>query len=199
MAGGGSLAGVTMEARPAWGIFGGAFDPPHLGHLCVAALALATGELDRLLVVPTFDHPFGKRMAPWAERLAMARLAFAPLARVEVSSIEEALPRPSLTLQTVAALCEAHPRVRWRLVIGSDTLGDRAAWHRFDDVVRLAEPLVVGRTGHGASTSGLEVPDVSSTELRAALAAGRDVRGRLDPAVERYVRARGLYGAGPGG
>ncbi|MBN1774612.1 MAG: nicotinate-nicotinamide nucleotide adenylyltransferase [Deltaproteobacteria bacterium] len=184
-----------VESRPTWGIFGGAFDPPHLGHLCVAALALATGELDRLLVVPTFDHPFGKRMAPWGERLAMTRLAFAPLARVEVSSIEETLPRPSLTLQTVAALCEAHPAVRWRLVVGSDTLGDRPSWHRFDEVERLAEPLVIGRAGHEPEPSGLVVPDVSSTALREALAAGAEVRGRLDPAVERFIRARGLYGA----
>jgi nicotinate-nucleotide adenylyltransferase len=190
---------VIADPRPAWGIFGGAFDPPHLGHLCVAALALATGELDRLLVVPTFDHPFGKRMAPWSERLALVRLAFAPLARVEISTIEETLPRPSLTLHTVSALCEAHPQVRWRLVVGSDTLADRAAWHRFDDVVRLAEPLVVGRVGHAAGTAGLAVPDVSSSELREALARGADVRGQLDPAVERQIRARGLYGAGPRG
>jgi nicotinate-nucleotide adenylyltransferase len=189
---------VTDDPRQTWGIFGGAFDPPHLGHLCVAALALATGELDRLLVVPTFDHPFGKRMASWAERLAMTRLAFAPLARVEVSALEETLPRPSLTLHTVTALCEGHPEVRWRLVIGSDTLRDRAAWHRFDDVVRLAEPLVVGRAGHEPGAAGFAVPDISSTELRSALAEGRDVRGRLDPAVERFIRARRLYGAGPG-
>ncbi|NMC69752.1 MAG: nicotinate-nicotinamide nucleotide adenylyltransferase [Myxococcales bacterium] len=184
------------DAPPAWGFFGGAFDPPHLGHLCVAALALALGELDRLLVVPTFDHPFGKRMAPWPERLAMARLAFAPLARAEVSAIEETLPRPSLTLRTVAALCEAHPGVRWRLVVGSDTLRDRGAWHRFDEVARLAEPLVIGRAGHEPA-EGLAVPDVRSSEVREALAAGRDVRGRLAPAVERYIRARGLYGATP--
>ena len=190
---------MTVDPRPAWGIFGGAFDPPHLGHLCVAALALATGELDRLLVVPTYDHPFGKRMASWAERLAMARLAFAPLARVEISSIEETLPRPSLTFHTVTALCEAHTGVRWRLVIGSDTLRDRTAWHRFDDVARLAEPLVVGRAGHDAEAAGLAIPDVSSTELRSALAEGRDVRGRLDPAVERFIRGRGLYGAAPRG
>jgi len=189
---------VAREASPAWGFYGGAFDPPHLGHLCVAALALALGELDRLLVVPTFDHPFGKQMAPWAERLAMARLAFAPLARVEVSAIEETLPRPSLTLRTLRALCEAHPGVRWRLVVGSDTLRDRASWHRFDEVARMAEPLVIGRAGHEPA-EGLVVPDVRSTELREALAAGREVGGRLAPAVERHIRARGLYGAGPRG
>lgn len=185
---------MASDRRPCWGFFGGAFDPPHLGHLCVAALALAMGELDRLLVVPTFDHPFGKRMAPWPERLAMARLAFAPLARAEVSAIEETLPRPSLTLRTVAALCEAHPGVRWRLVIGSDTLRDRSSWHRFEELERLAEPLVIGRAGHEPAAEGPAVPDISSTAVREALAAGREVRGWLDPAVERFLRARGLYG-----
>lgn len=185
---------MTDDASPVWGLFGGAFDPPHVGHLCVAALALALGELDRLLVVPTFDHPFGKKMAPWADRLAMARLAFAPLGRAEVSGIEEMLPRPSLTLRTVAALREAHPGVRWRLVVGSDALRDRASWHGFDEVARLAEPLVIGRAGYEPA-EGLVIPDLRSSDLREALAAGRDVRGWLVPAVERYIRARGLYGA----
>jgi nicotinate-nucleotide adenylyltransferase len=189
---------MTDDARPCWGLLGGAFDPPHLGHLAVGALALAAGGLERLLAVPCFEHPFAKRMAPWEDRLAMARLAFAHLARAEVSAIESGLPRPSLTLRTLEALRAAHPHVRWRLVIGSDTRAERASWYRFDEVMRLAEPLVVGRSGHGAGDLDFAVPDVSSTEIRRRLAAAQDVRGWLDPAVLAYVQAHRLYGAGPG-
>jgi len=184
---------VDDVARPRWGIFGGAFDPPHLGHLAVAAVALAAGELERLLVVPCFEHPFGKQMAPWSDRLAMVRLAFAPLARVEVSEVEAELPRPSLTLNTVRTLCSGRPDVRWFLVVGSDTLKDRSSWHRFDDVVRLAEPLVIGRQGHDRGTIDFAIPDVSSSEIRRRLAAGEEHPGGLDPAVERYAAQHSLY------
>jgi nicotinate-nucleotide adenylyltransferase len=186
---------VATRERPVWGIFGGAFDPPHLGHVAVAAVALAAGDLRRLLVVPCFEHPFGKSMAPWKDRLAMARLAFAPLGpAVRVDPLEADLPHPSLTLVTVRALRAAHPRVRWRLVIGADTLRDRGAWHRFDEIAALAPPLVVGRAGHGHGDVGFPLPDLNSTEIRRALAAGKSVRGRLPAAVERYLRRRHLYG-----
>ncbi|MBI5500951.1 MAG: nicotinate-nicotinamide nucleotide adenylyltransferase [Deltaproteobacteria bacterium] len=186
---------MTSVPRPTWGLFGGAFDPPHLGHLAVAAVALATGPLDRLLVVPCFAHPLGKRMAPWDDRLALCRLAFSHLARVELSDIESRLPAPSLTLRTVEALAARHPGVTWRLVVGSDALADRSQWHRFDDIVRLAEPLVVGRAGHEAGADVFAVPDVSSSAIRSRLAGGLDVRGWLDPAVLRYALERGLYSA----
>ena len=189
---------MATDGLPRWGIFGGAFDPPHLGHLAAAAVALAAGQLDRLLVVPTFAHPFGKQMASWPDRLAMTRLAFAPLCRVEVSEIEAALPRPSLTFGTVEALCTAHPDVRWFLVVGSDTLRERSSWHRFDDIVDRAELLVIGRQGHERGAIDFAVPDVSSSAIRRALADGHDLHGWLDPAVERYVRERTLYGTGAG-
>ncbi len=186
---------MATDGPARWGIFGGAFDPPHLGHLAAAAVALAAGRLDKLLVVPTFAHPFGKQTAPWLDRLAMTRLAFAPLRRVEVSEIEAGLPRPSLTLGTVEALAAAHPEVRWVLVVGSDTLRERTSWHRFDDIIRRAELLVVGRQGYEHGSIDFALPDISSSDLRRALAAGEDLRGRLDPAVERYVREHGLYGS----
>ena len=191
-----SFRAVSTDPRPAWGLFGGAFDPPHLGHLAVAAVALAAGSLERLVVVPCFDHPLGKRMAPWEDRLAMCRLAFAHLARVEVSAIESELPSPSLTLRTVEEMAVRRPDVRWRIVIGSDTLADRSQWHRFDDIVRLAEPLVVGRAGHADGPGSFVVPDLSSSEIRRRLAAAADIRGWLDPAVLRHVTEKELYRGG---
>ena len=193
-----TLRSVSTDPRPAWGLFGGAFDPPHLGHLAVAAVALAAGALERLVVVPCFDHPLGKRMAPWEDRLAMCRLAFVHLARVDVSAIESELPSPSLTLRTLETLAARRPDVRWRLVIGSDTLADRSQWHRFDDIVRLAEPLVVGRAGHADGPGSFAVPDLSSSEIRSRLAASRDVRGWLDPAVLHHLIEKDLYRPGDG-
>jgi nicotinate-nucleotide adenylyltransferase len=177
-----------------WGILGGSFDPPHLGHLIVAAVAMARGRLDRLVVVPCFDHPFGKHPAPFADRMEMARRAFRVLTGTRVSDIESRLPRPSLTLRTVEALREAHPEVSvWRLVVGGDTVAERSSWHRFDEVAAKAEPLIVGRSGYPAAGIAFEVPDVNSTRIRAGLAAGEDVSAWLDPDVETYLRSRGLY------
>ncbi len=176
-----------------WGVFGGAFDPPHLGHLMAAASAIARGPLDRLLIVPTYEHPLGKTMAPWRDRVAMARIAFEPLDRAEVSEIESRLAAPSRTLATLRALRAEHPSVSWRLVVGADVLAQRDQWHRFDEVAAEAHVLPIGRAGHpGGATP--DVPDVNSTWLRRALAAGDDLRGWLDPKVEAYIRAAGLYG-----
>jgi len=177
-----------------WGLFGGSFDPPHVGHLMAGALALSRGDIDRLVVVPCFDHPFGKAMAPYEERLAMARMAFEPLARAEVSDIESRLERPSRTLFTLRALAAAHPGARWSLVVGADVPLERAQWHRFDDLIAEADLFVIGRAGRGGGASTPDVPDVSSTELRRRLAADEDLCGWLDARVERHIRSKGLYG-----
>lgn len=81
------------------GVLGGSFDPPHCGHVLLAAYALSVAPIDGVLVVPAFSHPFGKRMAPFAQRLEMARLAYGVLdpSRVKVNDLEASLAPPSYT------------------------------------------------------------------------------------------------------
>ena len=184
------------------GVFGGSFDPPHVGHVLLATWALSAGGIDRLIVVPTFAHVVGKKSAPFEDRVTMARAAFSILdpARVEVSRIEERLPPPSFTIHTLRALSEEHPGAAFRLLVGADVLGALPRWHDVEGIEAIAPLLVGGRSGHAASAEGRSVeadvpsfPEVSSTVIRARLAAGQDVRSLVPELVLTHLRARGLY------
>lgn len=174
-------------------IYGGSFDPPHIAHTLVCAYVLAAHRVDRLLVVPTVQHPFEKTLSPFAHRAHMCELAVRDLRRVEVSRIEEQLSAPSLTLHTLQALARLNPDAGLRLVIGSDLLPETHTWHRFDAISAIAPPIVVPRAGHDSGAGEPALPDISSTEVRRRLRAGESVHGLLDPEVEQYAREHGLY------
>jgi len=194
-------------ARSSVGLFGGSFNPPHLGHVLSIAYVLSAELVERVLVVPVFEHALGKNLAPFAERLAMARLAFEWLPRVEVSDIEQSLGTPSRTLSTVRALSAQHPDWDLRLLVGSDILGEIHQWHAFAEIERRAPPLVLPRPGAGDSSQPAPdtrlLPDISSTQVRARLAAwaatnAPEAAAEIEQLVPRpvlaYIRARGLYG-----
>lgn len=175
-------------------MLGGSFDPPHVAHVVLAVYVLSIGEVDEVLVVPVFEHAFGKRLAPFAERFRMCELAFGGLQGVRVSRVEEALPRPNRTLVTLQRLQRDEPGASFRLVLGSDVLADAAKWHAFDEVQRLAPPLVVTRPGHAEVGPSL-FPDISSTQLRQLFACGDTTAlAKLMPrAALDYALSRDLY------
>lgn len=176
------------------GVFGGAFDPPHIGHVMLPALLRARAWVDRVLVAPCADHPLGKKMAPFGQRLGWVRSAMRQHGGfVEVTDLERRLARehgpPSFTLRLLEAVAAAHPSSRVRLVIGSDIVqrGEVSRWHRWDEIERRFSPLVVPRAGY-ADAQRCALPEVSSTAVRDALAARDwDAVGALVPAavVER--------------
>ena len=174
-------------------VYGGSFDPPHVAHALVCAYVLAAHRVERVLVVPAAQHPFDKPLAPFEHRLRMCELAFAGLARVELSRIEQELAPPSLTLHTLEELRRRDPSRPLRLVIGSDLLSETPAWHRFDRICELAPPIVVQRAGHVTEPGQPALPAVSSTEVRRRLRTGESTEGLLAPAVAEYARAHGLY------
>jgi nicotinate-nucleotide adenylyltransferase len=182
-------------------LFGGSFDPPHVGHVLAVAYALAIGEFDRLLVVPVFAHPFDKPLTAFEHRVAMTRAAMAGISRVEVSTVEQTLPVPSLTLHTVQHLKSAHPSYQLRLIVGGDVIADRHKWFGFDELARLAPPFVLGRRGVDCAEAPPPLlPEVSSTHLRALLHESTGRRAdhpelsRLVPReVLRYIDVHGLY------
>ena len=175
-------------------IFGGSFNPPHVAHQMVCLYILEACSVDELWVIPTYRHPFAKSLIAFEDRFAMCELAMAALGpRVRVSRAEEELAQPtSRTLHTLNALRQRHADVAFRLVVGADILAERDKWYRWDEIERLAPPLVVGRRGY-PSQSGLELPDVSSTEVRARLAGGLDASDLVPSAVLAYITERGLY------
>ena len=177
-----------------FGVFGGSFDPPHLAHTLFASYALGAHALERVLVVPTYAHAFGKTLAPFEDRLRMCELAFADLPRVEVCSIERELPVPNLTLTLVQALQRRHPSAQLRLLIGADIVPETRAWHDFASIERVAPPIVVQRQGYAPTdATAPALPAISSSEVRRRLRQRESTTGLLHPAVDEYARARDLY------
>ena len=179
-------------------LFGGSFNPPHVAHQLAALYVLETAAVDGLWFVPAHEHAFGKPLVAFDDRLAMCELAAAALGpRVRVSDVERALGGRSLTLRTVRRLTELHPEHAFSLVIGSDLQGDVASWYGGDELARTIPFIVVGRPGTtsppAGSTPAITMPDVSSTAVRTALAAGRPVEGLVPRAVLDYIYRKGLY------
>jgi nicotinate-nucleotide adenylyltransferase len=181
-------------------IFGGSFNPPHVGHVLATTLVLSTREVDRVLVIPAYRHPFAKSLAPYEDRVAMCSQAMGWLPRVEISRVEEELGGESRTLRTIEHLQSAHPDWSMRLVMGADTFAESPKWYRFDLVQKIAPPIVLGRGG--VEAPGGEVPllpAISSTDVRARVEAGAwEALAELVPrSVLSHIRERGLYLAAP--
>jgi nicotinate-nucleotide adenylyltransferase len=181
-------------------VYGGSFDPPHVAHRLTADYVLSVGGFERVIVLPVHEHAFGKKLAPFEDRLELCRLCFEGLSGVEVSALEAELPSPNYTERTLARLLERHPDYEPRLVIGSDVLADTASWHDFPAVARLAPPFVVTRAGHERPELGPAVlPDVSSSHVRELLrrrdepAARAELDWLVPKRVLETVRARRLY------
>ncbi len=178
---------------PTWAIFGGSFDPPHVGHVMAATWVRSATDVDAVVVVPALEHPFGKPLAPFPHRRRMAELAFAPLTRVMVSDIEARLGGASYTVRTLEALLARHPGVTLRLVIGSDLVEQVPRWREGHRVPELAPLLVVGRGGHDDGERELVMPEVSSTAIRDRLREGKSVEGLVPRAVIDYLARYPLY------
>jgi nicotinate-nucleotide adenylyltransferase len=175
-------------------VFGGSFNPVHVAHVLAVAYVLATEEVDELLVVPCFVHPFAKQLAPFEDRFAMCEEALAWLPRTRVSRVEQLLGGESRTLRTLEHLAAQRPDDSFRLVVGADLLLEGKRWHGFGEVLHMARPIVLGRVGVETGPRPL-LPDVSSTAIREAIGAGRgdEVASLLPRGVARYIADKGLY------
>lgn len=189
-------------------LFGGSFDPPHVGHQLAALYVLETFPVDELWLVPVFRHVFDKRLTPFRHRLAMCQLLADSLGpRVHVSTIEEELGGPSYTLHMVQRLMQKHPSVEFSMVIGSDLLKERERWFGFPELAKLLPFLVLHRSGSDSDavvpvSSGdishhevLRLPEVSSTGCRAALSKGGRPTGWVCRRVLDYIEQHALYQA----
>jgi nicotinate-nucleotide adenylyltransferase len=193
--------GSTRGGLPVLGVFGGAFDPPHLGHAMVPAYLRLRGLVDRVLVVPCATHPLGKDLSPFSRRMALTRAAMVTHGEaVEVSDVEARLHAahggPSYTLRMLEAVARDHPGWAVRLVVGSDILGEVQRWHRWEEIERRFRPIVVPRTGH-APADACALPAVSSTQVRAWLGTLLGTDAEPQATAARATAAEGLEAAVP--
>lgn len=212
---------MTTPARRGW--LGGTFDPIHCGHLDVARAARAALTLDRVTLVPSRIPPHRPQpLASAADRAAMARLA-AREPWLEVSTIELDGDGPSYTATTMDRLAALGVDLRSLVVItGADAFVGILSWHRVNELLDRVTFAVVSRPGHPAPALRAALPalaprmvspdtwsssslpsivlvdaptaPVSSTVVRAAIAAGQSLTGLVPEAVEAYIAAHGLYG-----
>lgn len=187
------------------GIFGGTFDPPHVGHLVTAVNVRHALALDVVLLVVANDpwQKSGERhITPAADRLAMVEAAVGDVEGLEASDIELRRGGTSFTADTLAELGRRHPDVERFLVLGSDAAAGLPTWERSEEVRKGATIVVVTRPGaeQGAPPEGwswvsVETPrlEVSSTDLRARVLDGRPLDYLLPAAVIDCIEARGLY------
>lgn len=175
-------------------LFGGSFNPPHVAHQMVCLWVLEVCEVSEVWVVPTWRHAFSKELAPFEHRLAMCQRAMKSLgARVRVSTIEKDMARESSrTLETLQELGVRYPEHSFRIVIGADILSETHKWYRWDEVERIAPPIVVGRSGYD-SGAGFDLPRVSSTEIRTRLGRGDSASPLVPRTVMQYIAEHGLY------
>jgi nicotinate-nucleotide adenylyltransferase len=178
------------------GVFGGEFDPPHLGHLAVLRAARDQLHLDRVLVIPAGLPPHRAASdTPAATRLEMAEQAFGDEPGVEVSTIEIDRAGPSYTVDTLEQLAS---QGRLFLILGADQLAMLDSWHEPERIRELATLVAAPRDGRPVDPSDatpLEMSpvDLSSRGIREALAAGRPAEDALDPDVANLIQSRGLY------
>ena len=185
------------------GLFGGRFDPPHIGHLLAAQGALETLRLDRLLFLPSPTPPHKAAVAGPEARYDMTVLATADHPRFFTSRLELKRSGPSYTFDTVTEVRETHPQAQLFFITGADAYRDVHTWHRAEELVHSVNMVAVPRPGYTlealrAPFKGVQVLDtrlceVSSTEVRARLAARRSVRYLVPQAVESYLAKHHLY------
>ena len=189
---------------PRIGVFGGTFDPPHVGHLVAASDARHALGLDRVLLmvanVPWQKVAVRDVSAP-EDRVAMVDAAVAGAEGLEVSDLEIVRGGRSYTADTLAELAEAEPSAELFCILGADAAALFGTWERYEEVASRATLVVVDRPGSPTPVSGafrwvrVDVPEleVSSTDLRRRVTAGAPIDFLTPPGVVTCIRERGLY------
>lgn len=210
---------VYVDKMAKIGIYGGSFDPVHLGHLLLAECAREQLHLDRVLFVPTATppHKVEQAMTPGRDRVEMLRLATGGVEAFEVNSYEVDRGGVNYTYETLAHFHAEDSQAELFFLLGADMFTDLPNWRHPERVCELALPVAVGRPGWArideAILAGIVSPerfeairahrvdmplvDLSSTDIRRRVAAGLSIRYRVPRAVEMYIYSQRLYRLSP--
>jgi nicotinate-nucleotide adenylyltransferase len=167
-------------------LFGGSFDPPHLGHVLAACYARVVGLVDEVWVLPVARHAYHKPLSSWEQRWRLCQAAFAGLPFVRLRDDERDNP-DGYTIDLIEGLRRRHPLHRWLLVGGSDTANDLVNWHRGAELARLIEVIPIPRSGYDAHPAAL--PAISSSLVRERLAARASIVDLVPPGVAELIAA----------
>ncbi|MBL4702820.1 MAG: nicotinate (nicotinamide) nucleotide adenylyltransferase [Phycisphaeraceae bacterium] len=190
-------------------LFGGSFDPPHRGHILLPIQAQAAINADHLAYIPVANQPHKKKQTPASHRLAMLKIALTDQPNSHILELELQRKGPSYTVETLRQLKTVWGNsVTLRLLIGADQLANFDHWKDWQQILTLAQPLVMQRQGQmpltlpaGFNQTDWEKKivqvdrmDISSTDLRSKLSQGKSIDASLiDPKVMQYIREHALY------
>ena len=199
------------------GVFGGTFDPVHLGHLILAEQCREQAKVDQVLFVPAAmpPHKQDQPLTPFGQRVEMLSLAISGHPPFRIEELEKDRPGPSYTVETLTQLQQARPGDDLCFIIGSDSLHDLPLWYQPRRILELTTLLVVARADWPTFSAkelraslqlGDEFPlryevveapliTISSREIRRRISEGRSVRYMIPRAVEAYIKDKGLYQA----
>lgn len=187
------------------GIYGGSFNPIHNGHTTLAELLCEAGQLDELWFLVSPCNPLKKEQTDLLDenaRLALAHLAVRNHPKLKVSDFEFSFPRPSYTVDTLAALRQSFPDRRFTLIIGADNWLAFDRWKSPEEILHHHRILIYPRRGYPVNVSSLpcgvtlvDTPliDLSSTDIRRCIAEGKDASFGLDEAVWEEIQNKGYY------
>ena len=188
------------------GIFGGSFNPIHNGHISLAQQLLRVAGLDEVWLMVSPQNPLKKEsdLADDTLRMEMARLALKGVEGIVASDYEMRLPKPSYTWLTLQALSRDYPDREFVLLMGGDNWALFNRWYHYEDILShyriVVYPRKTDRGEHDLADASnveifhsLELMDVSSTEIRRRIKAGKDISGMVPDAVADYIRKEGLY------
>lgn len=198
-----------------FGIYGGTFNPIHLGHLLAAQSVAEDAGLDLVFFLPCSVSPFKRGasdLASGLDRLEMVRLSTAGDPLFEPCPLDVERGGVSYALDTVQALRRLYPDDRLSFIVGMDALRDLSHWYRVDEMLTLCDVIAVERPGSERPVNPGELAfpeaverrllanvvrgrhcEISSSEIRRRIAQGKSIRYLVTPAVETYIRSRGLY------
>lgn len=183
-------------------IFGGSFDPIHVGHLSLASEVVASGLAGEVwfLVSPQNPHKEACRLSDENIRMQMVRLAIEGNEKFKASDFEFTLPRPSYTINTLSALEKAFPDREFVLLIGADNWEKFDRWYRHEEILARYEIIVYPRKNSlkpelpaGVTWLSAKLHDVSSTQIRELVAKGCSISGLVVPAVQVFIDKNNLY------
>ncbi len=192
------------------GLFGGSFNPPHYGHFELASAFRTEGHLDVLwvLVSPEPPHKAEDVLASYQHRLAMASLLFDHTQGIEINRIEEDLPAPHFTYQTIQALKDQYPQTTFFLCLGEDSLEHFMEWKQPESIISDVELLIARRPGVDANLEKLPAPwlsrihfinapliPISSSDIRKRVLAQNPIEDLLPSEIADYIKRHHLYGS----